>query len=101
DPGYHPLHHLVPAEPSLPRAAQDPQRIVLRRRDPVRPQRLGQAMIEYRPGAPETEERFLFETRKGPRLLDLFLESPDHVSKLCVATHNVKLDDSKAPTLHQ
>src|SRR5215207_6491894 len=100
DPGDEPVAYLVPAEPTLPRTTQDPERVVLRGRNAVAPQRLGHAVAEHCRRALNAEQGFLFQTAERPGLFDLVTEAAGHDQSVCVITLFCKRPGGRYRTAH-
>src|SRR5690554_6267682 len=70
----HALHDLGPAQPAVTRPTQDPKHVVLRRRDPVRLERLRERVLQHGPRSPDAQERLLLGAAERPGLPDLGAE---------------------------
>jgi hypothetical protein len=71
DPGHQPVPDLVAAEPLRPGAAQDAERVVLCRREPVRLERLGGPVLQHGGSARDTQHGLLLEAAERFPLLEL------------------------------
>jgi hypothetical protein len=80
----HPLADLAAREPGSAGAAQDSQRVVLRRGEALALEDLGPAREDVLGRAYQVEDDLLLEAREGLRLLQLVFELPCHRRRMSV-----------------
>src|SRR5712692_8090864 len=86
----HALADLAAGQPFRPRTAEDAQRVVLGRREPMLLQHLGPAPCQLVGGAHQRHEHLFLQATEGLGLLDFGLNPPSHISNILVITTIVK-----------
>jgi len=100
----HPAHHALPdllaGQPVGTGTAQDPERVVLRNRQPMLLEQHAHVMGQEAGGPDQVEERLLLDRRERPGHLDLALESCHGGDSICyndLRQHNLCQGRVNAP----